>query len=121
MIPRIIKILYENIKNTSNNQVFILILNTGLATLSAIHTVVFNNVSVQPQESKRVGEITGFDRLTKDFFPFHPNIIGGYFADQIVDISYDSNTSQPVVWIRNTGETAFNGTVAVSYMLRNKT
>ena len=31
MIPRIIKILYENIKNTSNNQVFILILNTGLA------------------------------------------------------------------------------------------
>ena len=32
MIPRIVKILYENIKNTSNNQVFILILNTGLAT-----------------------------------------------------------------------------------------
>ena len=32
MIPRIVKILYENIKNTNNNQVFILILNTGLAT-----------------------------------------------------------------------------------------
>ena len=30
MIPRIVKILYENIKNTNNNQVFILILNTGL-------------------------------------------------------------------------------------------
>jgi hypothetical protein len=30
LIPRIIKILYENIKNTNNNQVFILILYTGL-------------------------------------------------------------------------------------------
>lgn len=34
MIPRIIKILYENIKNTNNNQVFILILYTGLANIS---------------------------------------------------------------------------------------
>jgi hypothetical protein len=95
-------------------------LNTDLAKLSYIRTVVFNNVSVQPGEAKKVGNITDSDILTKYFFPFLPNIIGGYFADQVVNISSSPN-SQPTVWIKNTADHAFNGTVAVSYMVRDKT
>jgi hypothetical protein len=95
-------------------------LNTGLVTLTNIYTQVFDNVSVQPGEAKKVGDITGFNAQTQYFFPFFPNIIGGYFADQIVDISYSPNL-QPVVWIKNTADHAFNGTIGISYMLRDKT
>ena len=43
MIPRIVKILYENIKNTNNNQVFILILYTGLTNIQDQVTPIGTN------------------------------------------------------------------------------
>jgi hypothetical protein len=79
LIPRIIKILYENIKNTNNNQVFILILYTGLATKIGTFETQQDNRILNIVHNTISDEIVAYDEKLQNWFPIWQQV--KYYQD----------------------------------------